>query len=239
MARTGLRVCCCAGLMLAILCAGARSAPGDDLDARTRNQLAVQASLQEGLDHLQRGHFEKAVQALEKRIALIDGNPRYLSALRDAYRGYVTQLRQAGRNADAQRYQRFLDILDPAPAREQTGVAVKSPLMAKADPPAPPPPSAPEPVKTPVIVGRGKVECDDPFDPANKAEDRGLKEDFLLRAEREFGARRYESAGKLYESGQPRRAGRRSGLPGPLGLLSAVSRGADARRSEGRPAASR
>jgi hypothetical protein len=201
MARTGQRICRCAALALVIIGAALSPAAGDDRDieSRKREQLSVQAALEEGLGHIQRGHFREAVTALEKRIALIDGNQRYLMALRDAYQGLVGQLRKSGQLVEAQKYQGFLAILEPSTFR---------------DPPAPPPsnpsPTAvkstltsppPEPARANGIVGRGKVEQDDPFDASNKAAERppvGAAKEILAKAEREFDARHYESAGKLY-----------------------------------------
>ncbi len=208
MARTGLRLCRCAGMALVVLCAALSPVAGDDRDLETRkgNQLAVQAALEEGLGHIQRGHYRDAVIALERRIALIDGNQRYLMALRDAYHGLVRELTQSGQHKEAKKYEGFLAILEPSTYGDRP---VPAPLttppatMPKAVAPAPPEraPVPTMPGKTTGIVGRGKIEQDDPFDASNKAEARipeGPAKELLARAEREFGSRHYESACKLY-----------------------------------------
>jgi tetratricopeptide (TPR) repeat protein len=209
MARIGQPNYHCAGMALVVLGAVALSpVAGDDreLDARKRNQLAVQAALEEGLAHLQRGHYREAVTALEKRIAWIDGNQRYLMALRDAYAGLVRQLRKAGQHTEAQKYQGFLAILEPSTYGDRPASAPASTTpatMPRAATPQPPEkaPAATTPGNPAGIVGRGKVEQDDPFDASNKAEERistGAAKELLDRAEREFSARHYESACKLY-----------------------------------------
>ena len=105
MARDGLRLLLCAVIGCAALPCQA-AAPDDDAEARLRNQLAVQAALQQGLDHLQRGNYQAAVYVLESQLARIDGNRQYLAALRDAYRGYVRELQQSNRQAEANGRQR-------------------------------------------------------------------------------------------------------------------------------------
>jgi tetratricopeptide (TPR) repeat protein len=208
MARNGQFICRCAALALVVLCAELSHVAGDDRDgeSRKRNQLAVQAALEEGLNHLQRGHFRQAVTALEKRIALIDGNQRYLMAMRDAYQGLVQQLRQSGQHAEAEKYLGFLAILEPSTLQSRAAAALsKTPptAMPKAVPGASVEKAAVtvQPAKPTGIVGRGKFEQDDPFDESNKAlehKPKGAAGELLERAEREFDARHYQTAGKLY-----------------------------------------
>jgi tetratricopeptide (TPR) repeat protein len=201
MARTGLRVNRCAGVVLIALGVSALSAAaGDDPNARKRNQLLLQASLEEGLDHLQRGHYREAVVALEKRIALIDGNRRYLMALRDAYRGYVRELQQAGKYKEAKTYQEFLAILEPSSRQrsgEQRPAADKGVAKNKVE-------DAPASDKLPAspprlggVVGRGKM-ADDPFDEANSAIPPRQRKSLLAQAESEFDAKHYDNACRLY-----------------------------------------
>jgi hypothetical protein len=193
-------------MALAILCAALSPVTGDDrdLETRKRNQLAVQAALEEGLGHLQRGHYREAVIALEKRIALIDGNQRYLMALRDAYRGHVRQLTQAGQHTEAQKYAGLLAILEPSTYRSPPAPAPSSPAPTTPKTAAPPPPErasdAATPSKPSGIVGRGKIEQDDPFDESNKAQKApgGAARELIDRAEREFSVRHFESACKLF-----------------------------------------
>src|SRR5579885_2843075 len=75
-----------------------------------------------------------AVHVLEQQLAKINGNREYLACLRDAYRGHIKELRQAGRGDEAQTYLRRLEILDPGArldfpdARRAEPVAVKPPV---------------------------------------------------------------------------------------------------------------
>jgi hypothetical protein len=177
MARIGLCVLSCAVILSAALRGQAPSGPGAEPDRRQRTLLAVQVALEQGLEHLQRGDFAAAVASLEKQLPYIDGNRRYLAALRDAYRGYVRQLEQAGRQAEANKYRGFLEVLEPAPRGAATATA-----------------AVPEAKRAP--VHRGKVEVDDPFSESNAAGRRG--KGLLDRAERAFEEKQYESAARLY-----------------------------------------
>jgi hypothetical protein len=151
---------------------------GDDRD-RYRATLSVQVALEQGLQHLQRGQFAEAVSVLEQKIASIDGNRRYLMALRDAYRGHVRQLRAANRLAEARVYEARLQILEPVGATQESG--------------------------RPGITARGtpaEKEPDDPFDPANRAAGTGLggqrAHGLLARAMKAFEQKRYEEAAHLF-----------------------------------------
>ncbi len=112
MLRTGLGL----GAAVAVLLGAGWVLAGDE--GRLRGQLAMQAAFEEGVQHLQGGRFAEAVAVLEKRIGLIDGNRRYLEALRDAYRGHIKALLESNRQAEAKRYQDRLAILEPGPRRE-------------------------------------------------------------------------------------------------------------------------
>ncbi len=169
MARTGLRALSCAVILSVLL--------GAEPDQRQRTLLAVQVALEQGLEHLQRGDFAAAVAALEKQIPYIDGNRRYLAALRDAYRGHVRQLEQAGRRDEARKYKSYLEVLEPAP-RAATAKAPEAIPTASRGP-----------------VHRGKID-DDPFAESNVARKRG--KGLLERAERAFEEKNYEAASRLY-----------------------------------------
>ena len=75
MARDGLCVLLCAGMILGAV-PRVHAAPGEDTEAKMHRQLAVQAALQQGLDHLKRGDYQAAVFVLESQIARIDTAPR-------------------------------------------------------------------------------------------------------------------------------------------------------------------
>jgi hypothetical protein len=215
MARDGLRLLACAGVALGLLpCLSA--APPDSAEAKLRTQLAVQAALQQGRDHLKRGNYQAAVYVLETQVARLDGNREYLNALRDAYRGYVRELREAHRDNEVPTYLGRLLILDPGASIEQA-----APAAPKAPPPtlaglagatAPPgkPASAPAlvlpPTPRPAITARGK-EDDDPFAEAN-GRHAGEARLLVRRADDEFALDHFEAAGRLYE--QANRADRNS-----------------------------
>jgi hypothetical protein len=198
MARDGLRVCVCAGLLVgALLCLAA--APGEDRESILRTQLAVQNALQQGLDNLQRGNYQAAVFVLEAQVPYINGNRAYLNALRDAYRGYIQELRQANRTAEVPTYLRRLQILDPGSHLEYSAPGVRAreasaaPVVARPDPPAARPPAAPPPsLPAPVARGQGP---DDPFAWSNSQEARAL----IDRAEQEFKSNNFHAARRLYE----------------------------------------
>ena len=83
-----------ATLRVVLVCALAVcAARAGDPDQRFNSRLAVQKALDDAQDHLKRGNYRDAVVLLEKHIAYIDGNRSYLVAMRDAYAGYVAQLK--------------------------------------------------------------------------------------------------------------------------------------------------
>ncbi len=215
MARDGLRLLACAGVALALL-THLSAAPPDDPETKVRTQLAVQAALQQGRDHLQRGNYQAAVYVLEAQVARVDGNREYLNALRDAYRGYVRELREAHRDNEVPTYLGRLLILDPGASLEQNAPAAPKPppptLAGLAGASAPPgklpagPALALPAAPRPAITARGK-EDDDPFADANgRAAQEGRR--LVGRADDEFARDHFEAAGRLYE--QANRADRSS-----------------------------
>jgi hypothetical protein len=130
------------------------------------------------------GEAKKAVDVLEEQLPRVNGNAAFLRKLREAYRGYIKELRMANNNAAAQRYLERLCILEPNAANDAT---LRPPEVAAAPaaPKAGPLPgltrffpnfAANNPKKDvqteakPTAV-RAKVEStpadDDPFAPAN------------------------------------------------------------------------
>jgi tetratricopeptide (TPR) repeat protein len=168
----------CAALV-AVLGAGLVLA-GDERD-RMRDALATQAALDQGLEHLQRGRFAEAVTVLEKRIALIDGNRRYLMALRDAYRGFVKQLEAEKRYPELKLYQGRLAILDSPGQSDRPAATYRA--VSRDDPAAP-------------------ARVDDPFAESNRAGATNLGEQrahrLVEQAEKAFEQKQYESAAQWY-----------------------------------------
>jgi len=104
-------------LLAAVLLLGVpaliHAANDEDGEKKILNILAVKKALQEGCDALKRGDYQAAVTVLESRIAFIDGDKKYLDALRDAYLGYLHELRQNNRTAEILIYSTRLQCIDP------------------------------------------------------------------------------------------------------------------------------
>src|SRR5262249_9509220 len=105
-------------------------------------------------------------------------NRDYLRALSDAYLGYIVELRQANQPEEAAKYQRRLGNVDPGALLELKG------------------PRSPAPKPNTDTV-RAQM-TDDAFDDGNSVSAQEAKT-LLVKAEQEFDAKRYESAGKLFE----------------------------------------
>ena len=189
MARKGLCLLLGAALLFgASVRVGA--AADDDHDKKVLNLLAVQKALREGKDALQRGDYQAAVTVLESRVAYIDGSKEYLDALRDAYIGYIHELKQANRAGDVSTYLRRLECCDPGALMEVNGprAAVKTA--------AGPPPAAATPPDEPAAAVKTTEAAAAPDPGARKAhEARAL----LAKAEKEFTAQHYPEAERLYE----------------------------------------
>jgi hypothetical protein len=190
MARDGLRLLVCAGLLLSAGAPPARAQAGDDAEGRKfLGQLAVQRALEEGRARLKRGDFAGAVAVLECQVSRINGSHEYLDALRDAYRGLVRDLVQAGRAAEAGRYQERLDALDP-PAGVKAAPAAR-PTVTEGRPQG----AAPAPT---AVRGQSADGPDDPF-AAGNAREAPPGRALLEKAEKEWSGRHYDAAGRLYE----------------------------------------
>ncbi len=197
-------------LVVAVLSTNLSAGPGDETRARIDTQLAVQKALQEGLDQLQRGNFPAAIAALEKEIARIDGNAKYLDALATAYRGYVHELQQANRGADAEVYRKRLAILDrsadalPIKHVEKPAPVAVSPTDSKPVAALPPSPEPEKPTNPQPIVARGKIdetpvktEADRVSEPVRKNSSEAAT--LIEHATQEFSQKHYAEAGQYYE----------------------------------------
>jgi tetratricopeptide (TPR) repeat protein len=211
MVRNGLFVSLCAA-WLSALGPGAGSAHGEDTESKLRTQLAIQAALQQGRESLRRGEYQAAVYCLEKEIPRLDGNRDYLNALREAYRGYIRELQQTNRYAEASEYQERLQSLDPgyhievnvgrpssAPASSPpaSGPPMTAALAAQMTPDAPPAKTAAK-ATAPRTARSQKPEDDNPFADSNSVE-ASSSQGVLDRARREYDARNYAKADRLYQ----------------------------------------
>jgi tetratricopeptide (TPR) repeat protein len=198
MLRNGLFVSLCAGLLFTLV-SGAGTAFGEDAESKLRRQLAVQSALQQGRDNLQRGEYQAAVYSLEKEIARVDGNRDYMNALREAYRGYIRELLQSNRQAEARTYQERLQILDPGYQIElHVGPSSKPPTIASLAAQSAPAPAAPKPTANYTARPQMPEEHRDPFADSNSAAASSTR-DVLQRARGEYDAKNYDSANRLYE----------------------------------------
>jgi hypothetical protein len=222
MARTGLRALRSASAALLALTSlvPLAAAADDDRETAIANALAVQKAMLQGRELVHQFQYQAAVQVLESQIGRINGNREYLTLLRDAYRGYLAELRKDGKDAEAQRVQRRLQILDE-PVKPEPALADKVP--AKADSTTAVPQPIPQPVAPIPKPDAVRAQSEDPFqqeDPARRAKAQALVE----QADKEFDGKHYAEAGRLC----PGSAGRRgcdARQPAALGLLQARSHG--------------
>jgi hypothetical protein len=146
--RTGWLVGLGVGLLLT---PGGRAAeePADP-DKAVTTALAVNAALSRGRELLREGRCREAVEVLEKELPRIDGNPRYLAALREAYGAYVKELWLTNHTDQLALYRKKLRILDPSADAEPVASAAPSPT---GPPPAGPPrPAAGAPPTLPPLA---------------------------------------------------------------------------------------
>jgi tetratricopeptide (TPR) repeat protein len=203
MARDGFLILVCAGILASM--SPIAKAENTGSENKVKVLLAVQRALREGREQLQRGNYQAAVFLLESQIARANASPEYLTALCEAYRGYVAELRKTGKLDEVAKYQERLEILDPAAClgrKTQTTAATgaspsAAPVVAMTGRPVV---TEGRPVAnrlpSPGTVRAKLEEDDDPFSDANAVRHAAPA---LVMAEEEFGNRHYEAATKLYE----------------------------------------
>ena len=187
MARKGL--CLLLGAALLLGASVRVGAADDDHDKKVLNLLAVQKALQEGKDALKRGDYQAAVTVLESRVAYIDGSKEYLDALRDAYIGYIHELKQTNRAGDVSTYLRRLQCCDPGALLEVNG---RTPPSKR--PPARRPRPPGRPTRRPPLSRRRRPRPPPTWAPARRRGPRPAEQ-----AEKEFAAQHYPEAERLYE----------------------------------------
>ena len=209
MAREGIAALLCATVLITPLTPLLSAEP--EREGGVATALAVQQALKQGREAMAAGQFGAAVHVLEQQLSKINGNREYLAALRDAYRGHVRDLRQAGRADEAQTYLRRLEILDPGARLDFLDAHPAAPVTAAPPPaadPAPPkvtatPPAPPAPPKTPdegsvrSPVVRGNRPDDDPFHPSNGKVNPAAS--LVASADRAYRDKEYRTAGRLYD----------------------------------------
>jgi hypothetical protein len=192
MARDGLLALACAALISSVgLWDPAVAAAGDERDSAITTTLEVQTAMQQAREHLLHGDCRSAVYVLETHLAHIKGNRAYLDLLAEAYRGYIKELRLANQEAQAQRYLSRLTILDPG------ATLADMPAQGSGTAPAALVPQPVAPPSKPVPLIRGQKPDDRPVEahPDKKV----VAQEFVSRAEREFGDRHYREAEHLFE----------------------------------------
>jgi len=181
---------------LLLVLALAAAVKADDADARFTARLAVQEAIRQAEDLLKRDDHQAAVAVLEKHIAHIDGNRRYLTLLRDAYAGHLALLRKAGNEKQAALIQARLSILQPAGSPPAA--------LAKEE-------EAPRPPRR-VVLGKidQKQHEGDPFADSNRVQLPGTA-GVISRAEDAFAGRDFAAAGRLYEEAEQAEPGSATG----------------------------
>jgi hypothetical protein len=205
MAMKGLLALVCAGIVVGST-PRACATQNDDGDKIVTARLAVQTALLKGKEHLLRGEFGPAVDVLESQLPHIDGDRVYLNLLKDAYRGYIKELRLSKHDNEAKRYLSRLSILDRgavldsalagAPAKESpVGGSPASVLRSLLTPPKLV--TAPAVKPTPTVRLKSDEEPPQPVRVPDSSE-KQLKS-VLAKAEQEFADRHYRAARQLYE----------------------------------------
>jgi tetratricopeptide (TPR) repeat protein len=193
MAMEGLFALVCASTVLAAGPSGTPS-PKEERETTIADTLAVQTALQQGKECLAKSDFKNAVYVLESQLPRINGSRIYLSALQEAYRGLVKELRLARQDAEAQKYLDRLRILDPGAVLDKSlsaGPAAPSRPVTPASPPAQP---------APKIRMRSDDEGGDPFSLEHRLNKSGHNaRDLVSQADKEFSNRHYREARDLYE----------------------------------------
>jgi tetratricopeptide (TPR) repeat protein len=92
----------------------------DEPNSRFNKDLLVQNAMSRAQLLLIQKDAQKAVEILEEQLPNVNGNPKYLLQLRDAYRSYVMDLSLRGQPELAKRYFDRLCILDPSAANDAT-----------------------------------------------------------------------------------------------------------------------
>ena len=225
MAKDGLLIFACAATALLMGSSSGLAAPPDD--STLADTLAVQSAMQQAREHLLHNRPREAVNVLHRELGHINGNPVYLALLRDAYQAAIKELQLAHQDAEAQRYIKWLAILEPGNARERIlhPTSPKSSLadsltknpeatsrqgigsliqaavkgIGKNEIPAERSEKDLRPIESPKpSVVRASID-EDPFNDSRSAAQDKLARDLLQRAEQQFGQRKFVEAGHLYE----------------------------------------
>lgn len=173
-------------LFLFLLVAQLSAKDGKDVPGVSRAMAAAR-------EHLTAGRPAEAVPVLEAELLNADGDPAFLSLLRETYTALLRdlQLRQAD-GATVESVRRRLQALDRT-STAPTTPAPSSDLAATVRPPTPPIPDAPlgpGPTRSPVGPG------DDPFQQPVREPATG--DGTVQRASAAFAAGRYAEAAKLF-----------------------------------------
>jgi tetratricopeptide (TPR) repeat protein len=212
------------GMILIAFAISSAGSPPDDTNYH--KALAVQAAMSRARTLLSDMNSQKAVEVLEDQLAKVNGNPQYLSLLRDAYRAYIRDLHLTGQPVQAKRYLDRLCILDPSAANDASlqGALAETPPRKFAQDPVTEKklgfpnwqmpnllfgkkgePKAPPIVRAVIRAAGDDASAEDPFDRKNQREmpldaGRGVKaREHLSRGESEFKNKRYAEARLCFE----------------------------------------
>jgi hypothetical protein len=163
-------------ILFALASASLAADPAPNAQTVIEASLAIQDAMRQGREFLQHKQAKAAVDVLEAQLARVNGNPAYLSLLREAYAAYVKELQIAHQDDAAEVYLKRLQILDKPPADRVPAKSADPPADAKAH------------------AARSE---DDPF---QQTPLRGptVNKDLLPEAEKSFAEKRYEEADGLF-----------------------------------------
>jgi tetratricopeptide (TPR) repeat protein len=205
-------VCITAAIIVCSLALAAN--PGsDNNEPAIENALAVQKAMLQARDHVFRKDYKKAVDVLEANLARAEGDRRYLTSLRDAYRSYIRELALANKTELVDVYQKRLKILEDnepgtsaAPPQVTAAVTPEAPKTA-AKPAVKSPAGAPSekgPAAPPAYVARGKMP--DPFDPVNEVKfpagqvgNAAGAKDLVAKGDSEYQLKHFAEAKQCYD----------------------------------------
>jgi hypothetical protein len=206
--RCFLLLCLSAAVVVGSLAIAANPG-GGEADPGIENTLAIQKAVMQARDYLMHSEARKAVEVLEANLPRINGDRKYLSLLRDAYRAHVKDLSLANQPAQAEIYQKRLKILEEHEASQEAVASLATaPPRVTTSGDAPKAGSAPpqvvaadiKPMPQPVAAQTVRAKPD-PFAAENemKPDALGAAKAILAKAEAEFGQKHYGAARQLYE----------------------------------------
>jgi tetratricopeptide (TPR) repeat protein len=214
MTRSALFLVVCITATIIVCSLALAANPGNDNEPAIENALAVQKAMLQARDCVVRKDYKKAVDVLEANLARAEGDRRYLTTLRDAYRSYIRDLALANKADLLEVYQKRLKILDDnepgavggsAAPQVSASVTPESPkIVAPVQNPLAAAKIDKAPTPSPNYVARAKMP--DPFDPINEVKfpagqlaNPGAAKDLVVKGDTEYQLKHYAEAKQCYD----------------------------------------